>query len=98
MVCARVCVRAGGIKLFDFTIDRQFWIELRNKSAVVVIVLYLISTRLWRLIQEERNWQNKPKRSISEKFLWKKNAALEQNEALLKRELARTKSQVRKRS
>ena len=102
--------RRWGIKAtiaeMEFSIDHQFWIELRNKSAMVGIVLYLVFLRVWRRIQDERKWQMKRERSIAEKFLpalpdfdlLKANTEqiqlLQQNEAELRQELVRTQSKV----
>ena len=98
--------RRWGIKAFNCTLDHQFWIELRNKSAVVGIVLYLVFSSVWQRIQDERKWQMKRQRSIAEKFLpalpdfdlLKANVqriqALEEKEAHLKQELVQTQSKV----
>ena len=99
--------RRWGIKAYCnwgyYTLDRAFWIELRNKSAMVLIVLYLAFSNVWGRIQDERKYQLKRQRSIAEKFLpdidlFKANVqriqALEEQEAHLKQELVRTQSKV----
>ena len=66
-----------GVKLLGYNVDREFWSDFKLNGGLLLLALISVFVVIWGYIQDERERQSKPRRTVFEKMAGSERKAVE---------------------